>query len=79
MRLLAFSSLALGFPAAMQTLTEKFSSNPKWAELWLRTVGLLGGEPEMRLIHDAGQAEPAELIESRIQQFLIGHKGKEDG
>jgi hypothetical protein len=41
LKLLAFSNLAVAFPKAMETLSGKFETSPKWAELWLKVVGLI--------------------------------------
>jgi len=77
MKLLAFSNLAVAFPKAMATLTEKFSENAKWAELYLKVVGLLGetGDSNLKLIKEKNGQEP-ELTEIDVDK-LIEWSGKE--
>lgn len=45
LKLLALGSRVLGYPKAMDTLTENFNKSPKWAELYMRANGLWD-EPE---------------------------------
>ena len=70
MKLLAFSNLAVAFPKAMSVLTEKFSQNAKWAELYLKVVGLLGdsGDSRLKLIRDEGT--PALMTEDEVERYL---------
>ena len=76
LKLLAFSSLAISFPKAMETLSGKFESNPKWAELWLKVVGLIN-EPSMKLVGRGEGVEDRGMIETRINQFLLEGGTKE--
>ena len=75
LKLLAFSSLAISFPKAMSTLSGKFESSPKWAELWLKVVGLIN-EPSMKLVGRGKGSEDRGTIEDRINQFLLEGGGK---
>jgi hypothetical protein len=72
LKLLAFSSLAVAFPKAMETLSGKFESSPKWAELWLKVVGLIN-EPSLKLIGQEGKEDKDE-ISKRVDRFLLEHR-----
>ncbi len=74
MKLLAFSNLAIAFPKAMATLTEKFPENAKWAELYFKVTGLMGetGESSLRLMKPAEERESRLLTEEEIDRLLLG-------
>ncbi len=71
-KLLAFSSLAISFPKAMSTLSEKFSEGPGWAKLWLETVGLIRGDVMVKLT-EKDDGEGVKFLSSGEIKLLLGN------
>jgi len=71
MKLLAFTNLALGFPGAMSTLSEKFSENAAYAKLYLQVVGLLGDdESPLKIVKPKGAHGSPLLTEEQIDAMM---------
>jgi hypothetical protein len=69
LRLLAFSSLAIAFPKAMSTLSEKFSESAPWAKLYCEVTGLIDS-PSLKV--GKAEEETDRLMDERELRYLIG-------
>jgi hypothetical protein len=78
LKLLAFSTLAVALPGAMNTMIQKFPESAKWAELYLKVSGLIGEESMKVVEKPKGQELDAKtLIQMYVNIYGTG-KGNEN-
>ena len=68
LKLLAFSSLAIAFPKAMSTLSEKFSESAAWGKLYCEVTGLIESDG-IKLIQNFGESD--KLMSEQELQYLM--------